>query len=137
MRYLLDTSIVSELRRGDRANPGLREWFEAVEGEDLAISVLVLGEIRLGVLRLSRRDREAAGCLSAWLARLRAAYRSRTLEIDAEVVDAWARLNASQPLPVVDSLQAATAVTHGLTFVTRNVHDLEGIEAPLLNPFDA
>jgi toxin FitB len=136
VRYLLDTNVVSELRRGERANAGVRAWFDGVVGEDLAISVLLLGEIRLGILRLSRRDPAAAGHLDAWLTRLRSAYRSRTFEIDANVVDVWARLNRERPLPVIDSLQAATAVANGLTFVTRNVRDLEGIEAPLLNPFD-
>ena len=135
MRFLLDTNVVSELRKGDRADSGLTSWFETVDGEDLAISVLVVGEIRLGVLRLSRRDPEAAGHLRVWLARLEASYRARTLEIDTRVVEVWARLNEERPLPVIDSLQAATAVAHGLTFVTRNVRDLRGVEAALLNPF--
>lgn len=135
MRFLLDTNVVSELRKGDRADAGLRGWFETVDGEDLAISVLVLGEIRLGILRVSHRDPRAAGHLAAWLSRLEAAYHARTFGIDAEVVEAWARLNEDRPLPVIDSLQAATAVVHGATFVTRNVRDLQGIEAPLLDPF--
>lgn len=137
MRFLLDTNVLSELRKGDRAGAGLREWFAGVDGADLALSVLVLGEIQLGILRLRGRDPEAAGHLSAWLARLERAYRGRTLPIDADVADAWADLNAPRPLPVIDSLQAATAVVHGLTFVTRNVEDLHGAEVPLLNPFTA
>ena len=135
MRFLLDTNVVSELRKGDRADPGVRRWLSSVEGEDLSLSVLVLGEIRLGIRRLRRRDPPAAARLAEWLARLEIAYRGRTLDIDARVAESWAELNARRPLPVIDSLQAATAVVHGLTFVTRNVVDLAGVEVPLLDPF--
>lgn len=135
MRFLLDTNVVSELRKRERADPGVREWIASVAGEDLALSVLVLGEIRLGILRLSRRDPEAAGHLAAWLTRTELAYRGRTLAIDAAVTEAWADLNAKRPLPVIDSLQAATARVHGLTLVSRTVGDLAGVEVSLLNPF--
>lgn len=135
MRFLLDTNVLSELRKGDRADPGVREWFSRVEGDDLAISVLVLGEIQLGILRLRRRDPEAAGHLATWLVRLERAYADRTFPVDAPVAETWAEINAPRPLPVVDSLQAATARVHGLTLVTRNVGDLEGVEVRTLNPF--
>jgi len=135
VRYLLDTNIVSELRKGERTDRSLRNWIETVQGEDLAISVLVLGEIRLGILRLRRRDATAAGHLTAWLARLERAYRGRTLQIDGRVTEIWAGLNALRSLPVIDSLLAATALRHGLTLVTRNVRDLAGTAVPLLNPF--
>ena len=136
MRFLLDTNVVSELRKGDRADAGLRGWFAGVQGEDLAISALVIGELHLGTLRLRRRDPLAATHLAAWLTRLARAYQGRILAIDAEVTRVWADLNAPRPLPVIDSLQAATAVVHGLTFVTRNVADLHGVDAALLNPFE-
>lgn len=135
MRFLLDTNVVSELRKRERADPGVREWIASVAGEDLALSILALGEIRLGILRLRRRDPEAAGHLAAWLTRTELAYRGRTLAIDAAVTEAWADLNATRPLPVIDSLQAATARVHGLTLVTRKEQDLEGVDVPLLNPF--
>lgn len=135
MRFLLDTNVVSELRRGQRADRGVREWLASIESEDLALSVLVLGEIRLGILRLARRDPVAAEHLETWLARLELAYEGRTLEIDVDVMAAWAALNAIRSLPVIDSLLAATAHVHGLTLVTRNVRDLEDIGVPLLNPF--
>lgn len=135
MRYLLDTNVVSEIRKRERTDPGVREWLAGVEGEDLAISVLVLGEIRLGILRLARRDAEAAAHLAAWLGRLERSYRGRTLDVDKDVVEVWAGLNAERSLSVVDSLQAATAIVHGLTLVSRNVADLDGTGAPVLNPF--
>lgn len=137
MRFLLDTNVLSELRKRDRADTGLQDWFAGVQGEDLAISALVTGEIHLGILRLRRRDPIAADHLAAWLTRLARTYQGRTLPVDAEVTKVWADLNAPRPLPVIDSLQVATAVVHGLTFVTRNVDDLRGVDAPLLNPFKA
>lgn len=135
MRFLVDTNVVSELRKGQRADPGVREWLASIASEDLALSVLVMGEIRLGILRLARRDPVAAEHLEAWLARLELAYEGRTLEIGIDVVAAWAALNAIRSLPVIDSLLAATAQVHGLTLVTRNVRDLEDTGVPLLNPF--
>jgi len=137
VKFLLDTNIVSELRKRSRTAPGPRRWLETVEGDDLALSVLVLGEIRLGILRLRRRDPEAAEHLATWLVRLERAYRGRILPIDGAVTETWAHLNAVRTLPVIDSLMAATAIVHGLTLVTRNVSDLDGVEVPLLNPFEA
>lgn len=135
MKFLLDTNVVSELRKRERADPGVRAWFDAVEADDLAVSVLVLGEIRLGILRLRMRDPVTADLYAAWLGRVERAYAGRTLAVDSQVAEAWATLNAARPLPVVDSLLAATASVHGLTLVTRNVSDLAGVEVPLLNPF--
>ena len=135
MRFLVDTNVVSELRKDERADGGVRDWFASVDGDDLALSVLVLGEIRLGILRLGQRDAEAASRLGAWLVLVERAYDGRVLAVDSNVVEEWARLNVHRPLPVIDSLQAATARVHGLTLVTRNVADLEGVDVPLLNPF--
>jgi len=135
VRFLVDTNVLSELRKGDRSDAGVREWFGSVVDDDLALSVLAVGEIRLGILRLRRRDAAAAGHLDAWLTQLEAAHARRLLPVDRKVVRFWAEINAARPLPVVDSLQAATALAHGLTFVTRNVKDLGDVAVPLLNPF--
>lgn len=135
MKFLLDTNVVSELRKGSRAHQGVQDWFSKTQGPDLAISVLVLGEIRLGILRLRPRDPEAAGHLATWCQRLERAYASRTLPIDTKVVAIWSELNAQRSLPVIDSLQASTAMAHGLTLGTRNVSDLAGLDIPVLNPF--
>lgn len=136
MKFLLDTNIVSELRKRGRADAGVRRWIEEVEGDALALSVLVLGEIGLGILRLRRRDPDSAEHLAAWLVRLERAYRGRILPIDADVAEAWAHLNAIRTLPVIEGLMAATAIVHGLTLVTRNVADLDGVDVPLLDPFE-
>lgn len=135
MRFLLDTNVVSELRKGARADPRVRDWLASVDGEDLGLSVLVLAEIRLGVLRLRRRDPDAAGHLFAWLTRLERSYEGRTLPVDGHVARIWSELNAERPQPVIDSLLAATALAHGLTLVTRNSADLAGVDIPLLDPF--
>lgn len=135
MRYLVDTNVVSELRKGDRGDRGVREWFAGVDSDDLALSVLVLAEIRLGILRLHQRDPVAAGHLATWFARLRRAYQRQTLSVDDAVADVWAHLNAPRPLSVIDSLMAATALVHGLTLVTRNTADLADTAVALLNPF--
>lgn len=137
MRFLLDTNVVSELRKGDRADGGVQTWFAEVRGDELALSVLVTGELRLGVLRIERRDPEGAGALATWLARVEDAYRDRLLPVDADIAATWARLNAERPLPVIDSLMAATAVVHGLTLVTRNVSDLAGVPVEMMDPFTA
>lgn len=135
MKFLLDTNVISELRKGERANSCLRQWFASVEAEELALSVLVLGEIRLGILRLRRRDPKSAEHLAAWLVRLERDYRERLLTVDADVAETWAHLNSVRSLPLIDGLLAATAKVHGLTLVTRNVADLDGVEVPLLDPF--
>jgi len=135
VKYLLDTNVVSELRKGERANRGVRDWFGGIAADELALSVLVLGEIRLGILRLRGRDAASADRLAAWLVRVEKAYDGRTLAVDERVVETWVDLNLVRSLPVIDSLQAATAIVHGLTFVTRNISDLQGVGESLLNPF--
>lgn len=135
-RYLLDTNVVSELRR-PRPDAGVQRWLEAARGDDLFLSVLTLGEIRLGIVRLERRDPARAEALEAWLAGLEQGYADHILPVTAAVARRWASLNADRPLPVVDALLAATAVEHGATLVTRNVADLAGVDVPLLDPFGA
>lgn len=134
MSYLLDTNVLSELRRL-RSNENVKAWFATVRGDELYLSVLVIGEIRQGIERLRRRDPRQARVFEDWLATLNRDYRERVLGVDAEVAEAWGRLNAIDPLPVVDGLLAATALVHGLTFVTRNVADVEHTGVALLDPF--
>ena len=135
-RYLLDTNVVSEVRR-PRPDPGVLRWLEAARGDDLYLSVLTIGEIRLGIVRLERRDPARAEALEAWLAGLEQGYAERILPVTAAVVRRWAALSAERPLPVVDALLAATAAEQDATLVTRNVADLAGVDVPLLNPFGA
>jgi len=135
VRYLIDTNVLSELRKGPRAHPSVRRWFEAVEDEAVFTSVLVLGELRRGVESIRRRDPVAAAALEQWLARLREQFADRVLPIDAATAERWGRLNVPDPVPTVDGLLAATALEHGMTLVTRNARDVERTGVPTSNPF--
>jgi toxin FitB len=133
--YLLDTNVVSELRKGGRSNPNVLAWFQNVGEDELFLSVLVLGEIRSGIERIRKSDPLQAGALDRWLAGLEAAYSDRILPVTVAISDAWGRLSASDPLSVIDGLMAATALKSGLTLVTRNVQDVARTKVKLLNPF--
>ena len=100
------------------------------------VSVLTLGEIRKGIESLRPKDAAQAAALELWCQRVAAAFSGRLLPVDATVADAWGRMNARSPLPAIDGLLAATAHTHGLTLVTRNVRDFGRAGVALLNPFD-
>jgi len=135
MGYLIDTNVLSEIRKGERTNAGVREWFAEASDEDLFVSVLTLGEIRRGIEGIRRRDPVSATHLDQWFDTVQARSAGRVLLITPEISDRWGRLNVPDPLPVIDSLLAATAIEHGLTLVTRNIKDVERTGASLLNPF--
>jgi toxin FitB len=134
--FLLDTNVLSEIRKGDRCNPHVAAWFASVAAEQLYLSVLVVGEIREGIERLRRREISRAAALERWLAELCRAYTDRLLSIDLAVAETWGRLYARRNFPVMDSLLAATAVTHRMTLVTRNLKDVRGTGVAALNPFE-
>lgn len=134
-QYLLDTNVVSELRRS-RPDPAVAAWFDSIGRADTVLSVLTIGEIHQGVLRLARRDPKQAEALADWLTALQRGYADRILPITAAVSRRWAELNAARPLPVVDSLIGATALEHGAVLATRNTGDLEGSGVPMVNPFN-
>ncbi len=136
MSFLLDTNVVSEIRK-KTPDPGVSAWFAAVPATDLFLSALVVGEIRQGIDRLARRDPAQADVFERWLGQLVDVYGDRIIPVTADVAEAWGRLNVPDPLPVVDGLLAATALVHGLTLVTRNVDDVTSTGARLLNPFTA
>lgn len=138
MRYLLDTSVLTEPAR-PRPDAGVLAWLEARPALELAISVLTLGEIENGVQLLPpgpKRER-----LEEWLAaELPRQFTGRILAVDVRVSREWGRLTAEgrragRELPAVDGLLLATAAAHGLTFVTRNERDCAGRGVPVLNPW--
>jgi toxin FitB len=133
--FLLDTNVLSELRKGGRCDARVAAWFAAVRDEDLHTSVLVVGEVRQGIEGIRRRDPQAAGLLERWLGRIVAQYEERILPVDRRVAEAWGRLNAAARLPAIDGLLAATALVHGLTLVTRNLKHVTRSGVPCLNPF--
>ena len=136
MKYLLDTNVISELRKGSRCHPAVAAFFERLPSQDLCISVLTLGELRKGIERIRGRDADQAQSLDAWLAEISKHYASRIVPIDLEIAARWGRLAAIRTFPVIDGLLAATALVHGLTLVTRNWRDLEGSGAAWLDPFE-
>lgn len=137
MTWLVDTNILSELRKGDRANDGVRTWFAETEDADLFTSVLVVGELRRGVESIRRRDAVAAIALDQWLSGLAAGFGDRILPVDRPVAERWGRLNVPDPLPTVDGLLAATALEHDLILVTRNTRDVQRTGVRVLDPTGA
>lgn len=135
MGYLIDTNILSELQKGERADLGVRAWYAKTRSEDLYLSVLVLGEIRQGIERLRRRDPDQAQRLEQRMTLIQARMEDRILPVSSAVAERWGRNNVPDALPVIDGLLAATALEHGLTLVTRNVRDVQRSGALLLNPF--
>ena len=136
MDYLIDTNILSELQKGERAHPGVRQWYARTPPEALYLSVLVIGEIRQGIERLQRRDPDQAARLEGRLEIIVDTLQARILPVTAAIAQRWGRLNAPDPLPVIDSLLAATALEHDLTLVTRNVRDVDRTSVRWFNPFD-
>jgi len=133
--FLIDTNVISELRKKDRANPKVRSWYSTVGNDELYLSVLVVGEIRQGIERIRSRDSDQAEALENWLLRIRKSFGPRILPITASIAEEWGRLNRIRSLPAVDSLLAATANVNGLTLVTRNVADYSDTETKCLDPF--
>ena len=134
--YLVDTNVISELRKNDSGNANVRDWFAMVDARTIYLSVLVLGEIRAGAERIRERDPAKAAELDGWLKRVTERHNRRILGIDYEVARVWGWMKGRYRVPVVDGLLAATAQVHGLVLVTRNVKDVERTGVSYLNPFD-
>lgn len=135
MSLLLDTNVVSELRKAERADARLLDWFNDVADEEIHLSVLVIGELRRGVETIRKRDAAQAAMLERWLTRLTATHADRIVPVDGRVADQWGRLTAIRTGSVIDTLMAATALVHGLVLVTRNVKDVAWTGVSYLNPF--
>lgn len=136
MAFLLDTNVLSELRKRQRCNPHVRRWFAQVDARELFVSVLVVGEIRRGIEVLRRRDLAGAAALDRWLSTTQRFYGDRILPVTVEICDLWGKLTPERPLAPIDGLLAASALYHGLTLVTRNVRDVKRSGAGVLNPFE-
>ena len=137
MSFLLDTNVISELRKRERGHPGVVRWAAAVDPQELHTSVLVIGEIRRGIELKRRTDEVQAAALTLWLDKLRVGLGARILPVDERIAEVWAKLGIPDPLPAIDGLIAATAIVHGMTVVTRNVADLARAGATIFDPFAA
>ncbi|MEY2894115.1 MAG: hypothetical protein RJA98_4023 [Pseudomonadota bacterium] len=135
MSYLIDTNVLSELRR-KAPDTQVVQWFARRPVATLYLSVLTLGELRKGIDAMADAARRLS--LLDWLeTELPAFFAGRILPIDAAVADRWGRIvaQAGRPVPAVDSLLAATAAQHGLVLVTRNLRDVQDLGVPVLNPW--
>lgn len=138
MSYLLDTNVISELRKSEqRANTRVRAWASARLPLELHLSVITIMEIEIGIGRLQTRDPLQAERLQTWLEDdLLQVFSSRILPLDLNVARRAARLHVPDPSPERDAIIAATAAAHSLTVVTRNTKDFEHLDVALINPWD-
>lgn len=140
MMYVLDTNVVSELRkvRIGKANANVAAWADSVDAADLFLSVITLMELELGVLSIERKDAGQGAVSRAWLEQqVLPEFSSRTLPIDTAVTLRCAKLHVPDKRGERDALIAATALMHGMTLVTRNVDDFQATGVTILNPWEA
>lgn len=135
MRYLLDTNFISEVRKGERANPGVQDWLLKNDPALCALSVVTIAEIRKGIEDKRRTDARQAYAIELWLKTILEEYAESILPISVEIAERWGKLLSSARLPGMDTLLAATALEHGLTVITRNVDDFKGSGALFHNPW--
>ena len=134
--YLLDTNVISELRKGGRANHGVTAFFATLAAEDIYLSVVTIGEIRRGLENVrARGDREQAGRLEAWLDKVVTDFSDRILEFDLDCAQVWGKLMSLHPQHPIDKQIAAIALIYDLTVVTRNTDDFVSSGVRSLNPF--
>lgn len=136
MKYLIDTNIISEVRKGKRCDANVARWYEKIEDASLYLSVLVIGEIRKGIEKIRFKDAVQANAIENWLVAVDKAFGERILPVDRAIANEWGRLNASRPLPVIDGLLAATAKIHRMTLVTRNTADIDDLGVHIFDPFE-
>jgi len=140
MMYVLDTNVVSELRkvRFGKADANLAAWAESVDAAELFVSAITIMELELGVLSIERKDATQGAMLRAWLDQhVLPEFSSRTLPVDTAVAQRCARLHVPDRRSERDALIAATALVHGMTVVTRNVADFRPTGVALVNPWEA
>lgn len=138
MSYVLDTNVISELRKPKgRADAKVRAWIANRTVSDLFLSAITILEIEIGINQIARRDEAQARRLQVWLDdSVLDAFAGRILSVDLAVARRCARIHVPDPKPERDALIAATASVHGFTVVTRNIKDFEPLNVALLNPWN-
>jgi len=135
--YILDTDVVSDLRRRDRIAPGAVRWLDSIPESELFISAVTLFEIQRGALRRRRRDEAQGALFIDWITRLVIpSFAERTLAFDADIALLCAALHVPDPRPERDAMIAATAIHYGMIVLSRNVRDFVPMGAPVLNPWE-
>jgi predicted nucleic acid-binding protein len=140
MMFVLDTNVVSELRkvRLGKADLNVAAWAQSVDAADLFVSAITILELELGVLSIERKDATQGALLRSWLEQhVLPEFSGRTLPVDTAVAQRCARLHVSDKLGCRDALIAATALVHGMTVVTRNVADFLPTGVAIINPWEA
>jgi toxin FitB len=135
LKFLLDTNVISEIRKRERAHPNVAKWVAQTPVKEIGTSVVVLAEIRRGIELKRRNDPDQADRFDQWFSQMRTRLGDRVLPIDEPVAEAWALLSVPDPLPLIDGLMAATAKVHDLTLVTRNIADVARTGVAILDPF--
>ena len=136
MKHLIDTNIISEVRKGAKCDPHVAAWYESITDDDIYLSVLVVGEIRKGIERARSNNPAQAHALEKWLTEVVRSFAERILPIDQAVADEWGRMSAKRSLSTIDALLAATAKVNGMTLATRNISDVVNLGVHVLNPFE-
>lgn len=136
--YLLDTNVVSELRKAQKSHPSVRMWAQAMPAGSLYLSVISVLELEIGVLLVERRDRKQGRILRSWMdGHVLPTFAGRVLGVDTAVAQRCATLHVPDPRSDRDALIAATALIHGLTVITRNVSHFQPMEVSLFNPWQS
>jgi predicted nucleic acid-binding protein len=137
MSFLLDTNVISELRKGGRCDRNVWEWRDNLSTDKLYLSVLTTGEIRKGIELCRVKDAPKARVFEKWLESLEVGFEERILPVTAEIADLWGRISPGANVSVVDGLIAATGAHFGLTVATRNTRDFQRCGVDYINPFEA
>jgi predicted nucleic acid-binding protein len=136
MSFLLDTNLISELRRGAKGNPRVRAWRSASAVDLFYLSVMTTGEIRKGIEALKGKDPKTAMFYERWLSAVEVEFGVRILPVTADIADVWGRFMAKASISPIDGLIAATAAHHGHTVATRNTRDFQKCGVDFVNPFE-
>lgn len=135
--YLLDTNVVSELRKIQSKHSAFNDWYKTIDPQTCYLSSLTIFEIRKGILLKSLKDPQQAEILQHWFnERLIPHFHGRVLDFTADMAEIMAKLHVPNPAPFADSIIASTALYYDLTVITRNIQDFQNLGVKLINPFE-